>query len=363
VRAAASLHPFLEPYVRYWVTIPSAADWEMALDGTASSRYHGVTFDFREPELVRRVALAHASGLGVWIDNVPGPRHGEVVLAGLRQLVDGFSTDYRIDQARSIVSAKDVQAGFDATPLVSPEEPLLVYYLQPDGTIASWQRVLAVPTGEELGTPELAWWSDNGPFSGGALDFAPGDRTMRLTDPPVGALEGVLVSVSATLGDAMAIAPGEFANILSSATSMAAGEHQGGVALRVARAAQGGALALQFAVHAGDRYWVHEYPFAGGSTGACPSPNGTFTEPLEEGRAYWLLGVYDGDGPVQLFIDGKCAGAAAPEANGPVTASLFAPLVGAQPETALPGGSGFFRGVVQSAQLLSWPSHDADGTN
>jgi cysteine-rich repeat protein len=366
LREGAREHPFIEPYLRYWVTIPpDEASWRNAVDATAQSHYHGVTFDFRAPELFARIGVAHARELGVWIDGVPGPGHGEIPLAALRESVDGFSTVYRIDRAGAVVEAADSLAFFDASPLVTPADPLPIHYVRASsGAPGSWERVLQVPATDELfGSPDLAWWSDDQPLAGGVLDFSVGDRAMRFTEGVLDPLpDGLLVSLVTTLGDLDLIEPGSFSSLLGS-DSRSLTEDPGGFVLTLKRSAQSGALSLQWAVYVGDRYHIFEYPAAGGSSSACESLNGAFTAPLKENQAYWFVGFYDGDGPVQLFIDGKCAGAVAPVAVGPVAATPLTLLVGAQPATARPLGVNFFRGQMQVGQLLSWPSHEADGTN
>jgi cysteine-rich repeat protein len=366
LREAAREHPFIEPYLRYWVTIPQdEPNWRNAVNATAQSHYDGVTLDFRSSELFARIGVAHARKLGVWIDGVPGPGHGEVALAGLRELADGFSTRYRIDQARAVIRAADTLAFFDASSLVSPATPLLIHHVRASsGDPASWERMLQVAATEQLfGTPDLAWWNEEQPMMGGVLDFSAGERAMRFTEGALDPLPaGLLVSVVATLGDLDLIEPGTFSSLLGS-DSRGLSESPGGFVLTLKRTAQSHALALQWAVYVDDRYHIFEYPAAGGSSSACDSLNSAFTAPLEEDQAYWFVGLYDGDGPVQLFIDGKCAGAVAPVAAGPVAATPLTLLVGAQPATAHPLGTNFFRGHMQVGQLLSWPSHEADGTN
>jgi hypothetical protein len=118
-------HTVTGPYIRFVVSDPGR-DPQMFYGAVEDSLVptlelvDAVSVDFRSSNLPYRLERIRAAGSAVIVENVPGPGHGEIVLGALREQADVFFTDYRVDQARRIVSRTDTGASFNAKD-ISPD--------------------------------------------------------------------------------------------------------------------------------------------------------------------------------------------------------------------------------------------------
>lgn len=356
-QAAARDYPLLAPYLRYWLA-PSGQDspeaWTQVVELALEHGMQGIVVDFRVAHLFTLISALQEKGLGVWIDNVPGPGDGEVVLAGLRDVVDGFFTDVRVDQARTVVKGATTMAFVNSRTHTSVEQLLPITGMDlVTGEVLYWQRQLGLaPLANSFGSPGLLRWDGpSEPFQGGVLDFSGGQRGLCVSGGPLDQMsDGVLVSVAATLGSKLSTITTDAA--LFSSDSIL------NVQMRVLGGSNGASY-LMFTTSPTTSnvglfrgiYWFSGAP----SAGVCTSKNGEFTEPLQQNRVYWLMGVYDGRDRVQLFIDGRCAGYQSTTRVTGATRGDLGACLGMEPTntTALRGTS-FYQGVMQVASLLSW---------
>ena len=161
-----------------------------------------VSLEFSLPNLFSRIARARKAERGVFIEAVPGPHDGELVLSALREQVDGFFTRYNVAQARALVSATDLFAYVSAADATTGS--VTVYGVQP-GSKVELRRALGeaprpAPTAGLYypGSPALAMGNQSSAWYGAALDFADGRRLLRMLpqDPSAGVARGFLLSVA-----------------------------------------------------------------------------------------------------------------------------------------------------------------------
>ncbi len=345
---AGADHPLVSPYLRYLVD-----DLNPQTPSASFSFVHGLLFDFRTPNLFKRLGEARAKHLGTGVFNVPGPGHGEIVMAALRDEVDLFLTDYRAEEAKQVLRDQADGAYVNSRAQIAGM-PLTVQRVE-SGQVTVLSRGLNLAPSATFGTPRLMSFIP--PF-GGVLDFWTGDRALSLSDTPIqgAAKGGILVSSMVVLPDLSSIAQNERRTLLSSGDSK-------GFTLALTRGS-GTDIQLSFSVNVAGMDRIHSYPAAGGSGTACSSKNGSFVEALVPDRAYWLVGAYDGDGQILLFIDGRCAGSVPVSATGAITNATSPPLLGATPDaTASLKARAFFQGFAQHAQVLQWLSRDQDLPN
>ena len=350
--------PRMAPYLRVWLDerAPAAIGlWQDGLDDVLAG-VDGVLLEFSVDDLFGRLSALQRRGLGVGVLDVPGPGHGELVLAGLREEVDLFLTAYRADQARALIA--DGQPGLYASARrLSFGQPLSVHSWTDAQTVGSAQRPLGGAA------PSLAEWGSGFALQGGVLDFTSGQRSLLLAEVPPASAPGTFFSLVARLDDLRDLAPGAADRTLLATSLRTPGGFSlelrpGGNDPKYLRLTQRGALSN----------FVVFYEGAHGMAGSCESKNGSYGAPLSVTQSVWLMGVAEAGGTgFQLFINGRCV---------PIGSEVWAsrdttPVSGAQPlllGAAPPGYSGgslgsFSKSYLQSVQVRTWSPRVGDEVN
>jgi hypothetical protein len=361
LQGALTQRPLLRPYVRfhvlYWDNVGSSPAEVVSILSTEvlAHGFHGVEVNHLSPFLTQFAAFAsqHDLLMGTW--TLPGG-FGELYTAALRDDVDQLTGEFRADQLRRAVVEENVAGAFNLG-----RAPVLADKVVVDRVVPSpltEQRALNVAeTPQQHGTP--GWVDSVASAWGQELVFTAATHTaLPLWDVNADPQQGFLLQASVRF-DNLNLPDGVTSTILGKA------DGHSGVALELAGA--GGVTSLRFVVGDGMGLSVHEYPVGGvslpaaGVCGGADAPQ--FSVPLEAGRTYRVVGAFDGNGGVYLFINGRCAATARPELTLGVPANSLPFLVGASPIPAAPFATSFFDGAVQSATVLRWGDHSFTGSN
>ncbi len=356
LQAQAASYPFLAPYLRYWVSYTSRGDiatWQAEIEAEVVAHgFHGVSFAHQSPNLFGVIGYALTRELAVGLFDVPGPGHGEVVIAGMREEVDLISTHYRVDQARGLVQATTSGGYVNVRTLKGVGDPVSVRR-NLDGTVVTELRRLGTPeTAATYGAPLWKSLGSSGQsLVGGVLDFeSHGRRAILLSNVNPDPNEGVLVTAVIKLPKPTILAEGQLQHIIAN-TNLA------GFTLQYLNDATNGlGTVVRFVVRVGEVYHAHEYPIRGGNAAACHAGSTpVFTAPLNSDDSYVLTGHFTGTGAALLFINHQCAGAAPPSISGGIVTSAAPTLIGADPEPgAVPDARRHFRGYLQQVQVQRW---------
>jgi hypothetical protein len=355
-------YPMLRSYVRFSVLYPARSDiaalqLDIAADAEANG-FWGIELEYRNPNAMGAVRYAQSLGLAAGLYTIPGPAFGEVYLGSLREEVDQLTTEYRVDQARLIIEAKNALGRIDASTL-SLEAPVEVR--QNLAALLTETRSLGnAPTAALYGGPGLLVNRAGEDLFGGILDFRSAQgftrRALPLFDDNAGQGLGYLVTVIVNF-DTLALASGQTMALLNKAEA-------GGFAVELANGGAG--TQLRFGVNTGGGYAYHSYDVTGqNQAGACGgNEGGYFSSALDGTSSYVVTGAYDGSGGVYLFIDNRCVAATSVSASGGVTANAVPVLVGADPQPSAPEQAQFyFDGLLQTASVSSWGAHAGDAVN
>jgi hypothetical protein len=346
IEAAAASQPFLRGYLRYWLRYPSSSPapgtWYDELATAAQSGRYGVLLHFQSENLMGAVVHAHTVGLAVGIYGVPGPGHGDAVMASLREDVDFISTDYHVGRARTLVQAADVIAWFNAADAdcVSGGE-LVVHQNDEDvagGLSIAWQRELGVAaTSTKYGSPELSQLPSGDSLAGRALRYA-GSEILDLYTLPT-------------------------SQVLMTATARPTGTRLGILITGHNPFVWGNSTALQSIAGLGSQRTITYANTQAAADNTCSSANGKFTGKLDATSSFVVSYVYDTTVGGALLINGGCAGSHV--ADGPATSiDTRKWYVGGIGETTDPlGGFYFFEGFIQQVMIAHWKSHVSDGVN
>jgi len=307
----------LRPYVRTAVTFERAQATRAAVIDAADRGDDLVDVDYRTAELMSLRALAHARGLGVAVHGVPEVS-GEVFIAVLRDTVDAVAGP--VADARAIVERED--ALFFVDPSAEQDETADSLSYQGDGGDS---RLLAVNHDNQ---PLLRVGQMDDAMPGGRLVFDPAAArrgSLHDADAPPGG--GILVAVSARF--AQTELPDD-----SIMTMLAKSEHSGW-ALDLENPAGDEPTVMRFSVHVDGAYHYTTVPTAG----------------LRNDRAYLIIGAYDGDGEVGLWIDNDDTGVDAVSASGDILNNDYPVLIGGDPGDVY---RYFFAGEIDLAVGQSW---------
>ncbi len=353
IRTAAADYPMIAPYLRYSVlygasTTPVATMQADIATDVAGAGFDMVELHYQQTNMAGLVSYAQSLGLAVGVWTIPGS-FGEVFIAALREMVDELTAEYRVDQARIVVEEANTFAYVNGWSCGSAADTTADIWRNFSGTpIHDTFTVGTAATTSTYGTPPL-WFDPVGEDRFGcSLDHrVTNGVTERAVDLGVhdsGAGAGYLVTAIVNF-DTLAGLNGTQA-ILNSAEA-------GGFALELN--GDGTTTTLRFGVHVGGSYRYHGYDV--GSTGLSNNPtlNGT--------DAYLLVGAYDGDGGVYLFVDNERVGSGG-SFTGDVTSSGQPILIGADPQpSAALGARFFFDGFIQQVEVLRWGDHSFTGSN
>jgi hypothetical protein len=362
IQALLPSYPMIRSYVRFSVLYPARTDTAaLQLDiesDAAQNGFWGIELEYRNESVMGAVRYAQSLGLAAGLYTIPGPGFGEVYLGSLREEVDELTTEYRLDQARSIIEATTALGRVDASRLASVGSVEVTQNLS--DLVTETRNLGAAPSGALYGSPGLLVNSTGEDLFGGILDFRSaqgfGQRALPLFDTDAGPGQGYLVS-SVVNFDTLSLPSGQTMALLNKAEA-------GGFAVELANTGAG--TRLRFGVNVGGGYVYHSYDVTGQSqAGACGgAEGGYFSAALNGTRSYVITGAYDGSGGVYLFIDNRCVAAVSPSASGGVAPSTVPVLVGADPQPSAANQAQFyFDGLLQTASVSSWGAHTGDSVN
>ncbi len=344
-------YPFIEPYLRFSVLYSSGsyddpASFQQAIQRDVLDQgYDMAEFNYQTKNLAGLIWFARKNGAGVGIWTIPGA-YGEVFLAALREEVDELTVEYRIDQARSVVEETNVLAYLNPVHCQSASDQSIEVSRNTTGQVTRDSVSLGVPpTGTRYGSPPLL---EDGPGQDRyscSLDFRTAvgiqERALNLGTLSNGGTGGYLVAAVVNF-DSLS---------LDGVQCILNNTESGGFGLQID--GDGTTTYLRYHVFVNGAYRAFTYNVAATGLSRNPSLNGS--------DSYLLIGGYDGNGRVLLWIDNDLGtgGASYSGAVGPTTQPG---LVGADPNPGSPlGARFFFDGLVQQVTVLHWVDHEFSG--
>ncbi len=318
--------PLHENYVRYSVLYDSneesnMGDFQTLLTNAQALGYHMVEFNRSTPNLFGLLTWAQELDLltGVW--TVPASM-GEVFCAFFRNEVDVITTDYPVDSCRTVIEDDNSllylnvwSYGNGTNSVASYRADDTPYPLSVGGT--NQPALVPSPQGEDL--------------YGGYLDFNAAESDHLSTwDADNNASEGYFAGLVVNF-DEFQLASGETGALLNKSDS-------GGFAFEVVGSGGG---QLRFGVHAAGDYHYATYPVS--------SLNGT--------DSYYLIGAYDGDGAVRLWVNGSTSGTTSSSSmTAGVTQNNSPVVIGADPQGA--SATRYYGdNKIQMVTLQKWANH------
>jgi hypothetical protein len=319
----------LRNHVRLHVLFPPSEGSNIAGLQTkiATSRqrgFHGVEFEYRTRNLFGGISYATSLGMGTSLWTIPVSM-GEAFVSALRDEVDALTVDYPVAKARAVVE--------DDNGLIY----LNVWDQPASGGSMTWFRsshsatgqlpvnVPGAPTTESLGAGEDRF--------GTSLIFdATASQSSTFYDADSALSSGYFVAAVVNF-DVLSLPDGETQSVLGKANS-------GGFALELYNPAGAGDTILRFGVFVDGAYRYATYPASN----------------LDGSDSYFVIGAYDGNGSVRLWVNNSTAGttASGPYSSGVVQNDVPV-LLGADPQE---GPSRFyFSGKVQLVLVQNWSGH------
>jgi glycerophosphoryl diester phosphodiesterase len=288
---------------------------------TKNLGFHGVELEYRMDDLFGALMQAKLLGLGVGVFTTPS-KLGEVYVSALREDVDFITTDYDSGATPVATSARALVQ--EATSLLymntGPKTAYPLSYKRTDTTLYNIAQGSNTPSLEVLSVT-----SDEDRV-GGSLVFS-GGRSIATWDADNGSGEGFLVSAVVNFDD---LTSGSTAAILAKSDAKS---DAGGFALEQ-RANQ-----LRFGVYVGGAYHY--------ATAPLPGLNGT--------SSYFIVGAYDGDDAVRLWVNNTEQTASA-SISGGVGLNNSPVVIGADPQGATRRRF-YFSGKIQQVMLQRWRKH------
>ena len=323
-RAAVAEHPHHSHYFRYHLLYSEDQELQVedfqALVRTAHAEgYDGIELHRQNRNLFSLVNLAQDLGMGVAIWTVPESM-GEIYCAGLREEIDALIVDYPIDDCVEVIEEHTNLIVLDVAHESETASELSYTY---DG---NYSGVMSLGSG----TPSLHNAGD-GVHYGTWLDFdLEAEESLSFYDADNLTGEGYFLAAVVSF-DRLGGSDWDTQALFSKADS-------GGFALELD---QEGSDVLRFGVRVDGSYHYATLPISS----------------LNEGRSYFLMAAYDGNGKVRLWVDGSDSGVSeSSDLSQGVTANDSPVRMGADPQGSY-GARFFFDGRVQMVNLQTWRNH------
>ncbi len=322
----ASSFEILKPAARFHIlfgkTNPNKlASAQKNILAAKNSGCAGVEFHFRAPNLFALTEYAKSLGLGATIFTIPN-RFGEVYVAALREDVDALVLDYPIAKSRREVEVPNGLAHLNIAQLKTGAG---LFKFSSNSDRSNRIRL------DQADAPR-AEFSDVGQAFYGSLFPFQNRQSMTLYDADNNDDEGYLVSAHLKF-DELSIRDGETRSVVSKADA-------GGFALELHNPVGPVPTVLRFGVRVGNGYAYATFP----------------ARRLKTQQGYFVIGAYDGDGRVRLWVDNSDAHTKTSERKGEVVKNDSPIVIGADPQGAEERRF-FFRGSIQQVQIQSWGDH------
>lgn len=313
-------------------------------DNVYANGFDFVEVNFKMKDLLGVTRYAKSLGLGVGLFTIPSS-HGDAFTAALREEVDQLTVEYRVDYARETIQRANSLAYLNTANCNSANDSTVTYRFNHIGGQGNVAELVNIPaTSSQYGTPGL-WYDAKGQDRFGcSLDFRSNQgysyRTLPMGDRDNGTGEGFLVTAFVNFDKLSSLPEGVMAIVNKS--------QSGGFAIELKQS--GTNVLLRFGAHINGAYRYHSYNV--NSTGLA-SPNNS----LNGSDGYFLVGAYDGDGGLYLWIDNQKVGNGGTY-TGTVTANNVDMMVGADPQpSATRKARFFFNGLIQQVSVLRWNAH------
>jgi len=313
----------LRPYIRLHVIHGgnqggSTAGSQDLMIESRDNGFHGIEINYWDHNLFGKILFARSLNMGTAVWTMP-LLTGEVFISALREDVDTLAVEYPVDKARYVV-----------------QESNLLAYLNVWGQGESTDTIEYHRTGTETfeaainsaGLPTLSTLGAGHNRFGTALVFnSSQQQALTLYDADNRPSDGFLVSAVVEFDD-LSLNEGETLAILNKADS-------GAFALELSNPPDGPTV-LRFGV------FVNGYHYA------------SYPASLLNGDDnYLIIGSYDGDGSVRLWVNNSSNAVATSSASGGVAQNDSPMILGADPQGPT-GQTYFFNGKIQQATVLSW---------
>jgi len=322
----AGAYPLIEHYVRLSVLFgnndfPVLSTFQEKIAQVATDGYGMVEFQYQDRNLLGKLSYARSLGLGTNVWTVPVSM-GAVFTTALREEVDAITTDLSVAAARAAVEADNVLVYLGARD--QPPGDDVVTWHQAGGDVA--QAGINGP-----GQPSGAAWGTGEGLFGTVLDFHPSaSEFLPFYDADCSPDGGVLVTAAVRF-DRLTLEDGETMCVLAK-SDMA------GWTLELDDPPGVGGVMLRFGVFVDGLYRYASVPA---------------DWVLNEADGFFLIGAYDGDGQVRLWVDNDDESVVGDDASGGVVNNDSLVLLGADPHgDAAPRFH--FDGAVQQAAVLRW---------
>lgn len=330
----------------YWGGKGSIASLQSAIHADVYERgFDMVELNYQIKDILGAIKYAESLGLATGIWTVP-EGFGEVFIAALREEVDEITTEYRVDLARDVVANSNTLAHLNTWPCNHSNWARYSYNFT-GVEVSEWTQLNVSPTAKGYGTPGS--WEDPVGHDrfGCSLDFRSkqslAKRALPLDDRDNLSTGGFLVTAYVNFDNLSALLEGTMAIVNKSQNS--------GFALELHQ--QGSKVFLRFGVHIAGSYRYHSYDVNDTNLGGANNR-------LNGRDGYLLIGAYDGNGGVYLWIDNRRRNSGGSYIGG-VTENNEPILIGADPE---PGrdlkARFFFDGLVQQVSVLRWGDHNRE---
>ncbi len=319
-------YPLIAPYVRLSVLFskndyPGLVVFNEKITELAEDGFGMVEFQYQSRNLMAKVGQAHSLGMGVNLWTIPSAL-GSVFISALRDQVDALTTDLLVATARSAVKDENILVRLDASAQAA------------DAASMEWTQADGVPALAGIngpGQPTGASWGVDESLFGTVLAFDP-DAAQFL---PFGDVDcapdgGLLVTASVRF-DRLALEDGE-TMVLIAKSDMA------GWTLELHEPPGMDPAELRFGVFVDDGYHYAAVPA---------------DWVLDESDGFFIIGAYNGNGPVRLWVNNDADAVLSDEVTGGVVNNDSQLLLGADPQGDAPPRY-FFDGVIQQVTVLHW---------
>ncbi|MGE5864312.1 MAG: LamG-like jellyroll fold domain-containing protein [Rhizobacter sp.] len=292
-------------------------DIRNGIRATKAMGFHGVELQYQMRDLFGALMQARQLGLGVGVYTTPASM-GELYLSALREDLDFITTDY--DRAATAAPSSARALIQEATALVhmntAAQTAYPLTYRRTNATVHA--------LGQSNGTPALEVLAVDADEDrvGGSMVFE-GAQSLTTWDADNASAGGYLVTAVVNFDD---LSPASTAAIVAKSDN-------GGFALE-----QNGTT-LRFGVRVGNGYTY--------ATTSLLGLNGT--------DSYFIVGAYDGDGAVRLWVN-NTERTASVGVTGGVVQNNSPIVIGADPQGATDRRY-FFKGKVQQVMVQRWRNH------
>lgn len=297
------------------------ADFQARIKKAADKGFHIVELNYNTKNLLSHIAYAKQLGLGVALWSIP-EKVGNIFLTALRDEVDIFSVSYDVQKARDIVEDKNTLFYLNAYHQDYQQGGQLTYF---EKTATPYQLPLNhrnIPTMEHpmLGKMDF----------GSTLTFKNEDIQFLQSQPYSNpAKKGVLAAVVVKF-DNLDLKDGERQVIMEKSL-------ENDFVLELINPDGNLPVLLRFGVKVGRQVFYSFYP----------------AEKLNEEESYLLVGAYDADGSVELWINQETTDVRMAHTRGGIQTKESPIVLGNGAENKNAG----FAGKIQLAVVQIWEQH------